>query len=144
LVTVNIPEGIEIPQRAGKLSQAEMQRLPKARKGVGVACEITADAIRKNPARLKPNNVDPDRLEALGRMAEQIDGVIVDTETLLVRLRQANTLLDAEAHESLRRVLAFIRGESKFDPRIKDLVPHLLAYFSKERAPKTEPTPSAE
>jgi hypothetical protein len=121
-----------------------MRRLPEARRGVGVACETTADAIRKNPDRLKPHNVAADRLAEIGRMAEQIDTVIVDTEAALIRLKQANTLIDAEAHESLRRVLGFVRAEEKFDARLTDLVPHLIAYFANERTAKAETTPAAE
>jgi hypothetical protein len=72
----------------------------------------------------------------MGRMAEQIDTVIVDTEAILVKMKQANTLLDVAAHEELRKVLAFIRSQEKFDPRITDLVPHLIDYFSNSQSSK--------
>ena len=32
-VTISIPEGIEIPEKAGSLSTAELRRLPKAGRG---------------------------------------------------------------------------------------------------------------
>jgi hypothetical protein len=79
------------------------------------------------------------KLASAGRMAEEIDRVIVDVEAVLGVLKRANLILDARAHDELRKVLAFVRGQQKFDARIVDLVPHLLAYFSNEppqKAPK--------
>ena len=69
-------------------------------------------------------------------MSDQIDTVIVDMEVLLVKMKQAGTLIDAAAHEDLRKVLAFVRGQEKFDPRVVDLVPHLIEYFSTTRNSK--------
>ena len=132
-VTVSIPEGITIPERAGTLSPDEVQRLPRARHGVGLTCEATADAMAKNADRLCPHNVDANSLIEKGKMAEAIDRVIVDTENALTKLKQANLILDADAHEALRKVLAFVRGQEKFDPRITDLVPALESYFSSDR-----------
>ena len=86
----------------------------------------------KDPERLAPHGVDKVRLTKLGEMAENIDNVIVDVEAITVRLKQANLLIDAEAHEELRKVLAFVRSQEKFDARILDLVPQLISYFSKK------------
>jgi hypothetical protein len=135
-VTVKIPDAIEIPEKAGKLSPEELRRLPKPRRGLGVACENTSDAMLKNPTRIVPHDVDALRLAIMGQMAEQIDQVIVDTEAILVKMKQANTLLDVAAHEGLRKVLAFVRSQEKFDPRITDLVPHLITYFANTQPPK--------
>jgi hypothetical protein len=141
-VTVTIPDHITIPPKAGSLSPDDSQRLTKARKGVGLTCESTAEVMKKNPERLAVPQVTPDSLAASGRVAEDIDGVIGDVETLLLILKQANSLLDAEAHNNLRRVLAFVRGQEKFDPHLADLVPALIAYFSRERPkPDGGPTP---
>ncbi len=135
-VTVTLPDTLEIPEKAGSMSRQEMQRVPKARHGVGAVCEATADAMLKNPDRLAPFNVDPARLASQGRMSEEIDNVVVDTEVILVKMKQAGTLIDAAAHEELRKVLAFVRGQEKFDPRVVDLVPHLIEYFSTTRNSK--------
>ncbi len=141
-ITVKIPDSIEIPEKAGKLSPEDVKHLPKPRRGLGVACENTADAMVKNPTRVVPHNVDAARLAVLGQMAEQIDQVIVDTEAILVKMKQANLLLDVAAHEELRKVLTFVRGQEKFDPRITDLVPHLIAYFSNTQPPKGDAGPA--
>ena len=131
-VTINISDDITIPARAGTLSPEEVLRIPKARRGIGLACESTADAMIKNPERICPHNVDVATLAEKGRVAEAIDNVIVDTEAALIKLKQANLLLDAEAHEALRKVLSFVRSQEKFDPRLVDLVPALITYFAQD------------
>ena len=95
VATVTTPETINLPEKAGTLSTKEVLRLPKARPGVSKACELTADALRKNPERLNPSGVDADELEAVGQNADELDKCIVDAEALLVVLQQANTLLGA-------------------------------------------------
>ena len=47
-----------------------------------------------------------------------------------LRVSQAELLARAEAHNALRRVLTFVRGQEKFDPRVIDLVPEVIEYFS--------------
>ena len=138
-VTVSIPDHITISDRAGNLTVLEAQRMARARRGLGLATEKTSEAMKKNPDRLAVPNLDPDHLAAQGKVAEDIDVVINDLETLLSVLKQANLLLDHEAHQSMRRALAFVRAQEKFDPRLADLVPHLIAYFSTTRG--NEPTP---
>jgi hypothetical protein len=130
-VVVQLPIHIELLPQAGKLSAEEMRASEKARRGVGLACEQTAEAMRKNPERFQVVGISPDSLQSYGRQAEDIDSVIVDLETVLGILKQNNTLLDARAHQSLRRVLAYVRSMEKFDPKLAALVPHLIAYFAK-------------
>ena len=132
-VAITIPDNIDIPEEAGQLSPKEVIRIPKSRKGLGIVCEATTDAMQKNPERLRPPNVDAAILSEKGRMAEAIDQVIVDIEAILVKLKQANLLLDADAHTDLRKVLAFVRSQEKFDPRLTDLVPALISYFSHDK-----------
>ena len=130
-VTIVLSDDLEFPKQAGSLSPREMRRLLKARKGVGWACEATAEAIVKNPDRIAPFNVKPERLASLGRMTEQIENTLVDLDALTVRVKQARGLIDEEAHNELRKVLAFVRSQEKFDPRVGDLVPALLEYFAR-------------
>ena len=46
-VTISIPDTIEISEKAGEMSPDEVRRMPKARRGVGLACEATAAAMKK-------------------------------------------------------------------------------------------------
>lgn len=137
-VSVVIPDHIQLPQEAGELTHKDMQRLEKARRGVGLACDTTAAAMEKDPQRLTIADVSPAKLRAAGQVAEDIDLVITDLEVILSRLKQANMLLDAEAHLMLRKCLAHVRGQEKFDAQIAGLVPQLEAYFAKR---PTEPKP---
>jgi hypothetical protein len=139
-VTVSYPAHIDIPANAGKLSPDEVNKIPKARRGVGLACEKTAEALAKAPS--VKTDVDSAALVEAGTMAEDIDVVIADVENVLVVLKQANNLLDANAHEMLRKVLAAVRAAEKFDPRVVDVFPHLIAYFAHKRGlPGPEPQP---
>jgi hypothetical protein len=78
-------------------------------------------------------DVTADELVAAGEQAEDIDVVIADVENVLVVLKQANNLLDAHAHELLRKVLAAVRAAEKFDPKVASVFPHLVAYFANKR-----------
>lgn len=132
-VVVQLPSHIELLPQAGRLGADELRSLEKARRGVGLACEQTAEAMRKNPERLAVPGLSAEELLVYGRQAEDIDAVIIDLENALSILRQNNALLDARAHQALRRVLAQVRGLEKFDPKITGLVPHLLEYFTRAR-----------
>jgi hypothetical protein len=143
-VTITLPEFFSIPPEAGRLSHAQVQRLPKARRGLSLACAVVADAMRKNPGRLCPANVKAEDLEVLGRDAEAAASARTDVRTAALRVSQVEAIANARAHEALRRVLAFVRSEEKFDPRLAGLVPELIEYFScrPSQLPETEAVPS--
>jgi len=134
-VTATVPDHIEIPAQAGKMSPAEVSSLGKSRRGIGLTSEQPAEALRKNPDRLAIPGLDAETVARDGKAAEDFDNVLADLDALRVRLRQANLLLDNKAHENLRRVLAFVRAQEKFDSRLADLVPHLTAYFHNNLTP---------
>jgi hypothetical protein len=141
-ITVTYPDHIPIPEKAGKMTPVEVSRTPRARRGLGLMCEKTAEAMTKYPDKIQAAGVTATQLQGAGKAAEDIDVVVTDVENLLVVLRQANLLLDAEAHTLARKVLASVRAQEKFDPKIADLVPHLISYFSTTRpAPGAEPGP---
>jgi hypothetical protein len=127
-VTVKYDDGIKVPPEAGTLSITDIRRLEKTRRGVGVASLATAEAIRKRPD-LAPKGVTADELEDQGRQADAIDFVIVDLEGILHQLKQANLMIDAKANEMLRKVLANVRSQEKFDASVTKDVPHLISYF---------------
>ena len=138
VASVELPPSVaSLPEKAGHLTPVDAARLPKPRRSVGSTAMSTADAIRRHSDRLTVPGVTADALEAAARAADEIDGVVADIEALHVVLKQANLLLDAEAHTLLRRVLAHVRSAEKFDPRITDLVPSLVRYF--ENAPAEKP-----
>jgi len=138
-VALTLPPRVAFDVRAGTLSVDELKRLVTARSGVGLTCEATAAAMRKYPDRLAVPAVSPDDLEDKGFVAEKIDEVIADLDVLKLVATQGNRLADAAAHDGLRRVLAFVRAQEKFDPTLASLVPQLILYFSNE---KPEPKPA--
>jgi hypothetical protein len=135
-VSVTISDDITWPEKAGGLSIDEVRRLTKPRRGLTLACIATADAMQKNPERLKPHNVAADKLAKLGDSVEKISMTLVDIDAVTAKMKQAGLILEVEAHDELRKVLAFVRSQIKFDPRITDLVPHLMEYFSNDRPPR--------
>ena len=64
-VTVTMPDTIRIPERAGKLSTKDQQRIPKAHKEVGKTAQATATAMRNSPERFMVPGVTPDGLADL-------------------------------------------------------------------------------
>ncbi len=137
-VTVHMPDELTLPEKAGRLSVTEVRRLPKARKNVIFVCEAVAAAMRKNPDRLCPHGVTADDLETSGRMVELMNSLVTDLETTMRVISQSDLLLGAEAHEMLRKVLAFVRSQETFDPRLTDLVPDLIDYFSRKPSHQVE------
>jgi hypothetical protein len=136
-VTVKYDDGIKVPPEAGTLSALDLARLEKPRRGVGVTALATADAVRKRPD-LAPKGVTADELEDMGRQADAIDYLIVDLESILNQMKQANLLIDSRTNELLRKVLANVRAQEKFDAGVVKDVPHLIGYFSNSRAPKAK------
>lgn len=139
-VSVSYPDDISLPEKAGQLSTSELARIPKARKGIGLACDSTAKALKKYGERV-PGAGDADELAAAGKMAEDIDEVIADVEFVLMVLKQANVLLDADAHTRLRKALSAVRAAEKFDTNVADLFRAVIEYFSNR--PAGEGTPPA-
>jgi len=129
IVVISLPDHIQIPAEAGKLTSEELNRKAKPRLGIGLAAEKTAEAMQKYPGQLTIPGVGADDLASLGKQAEDIDVAIADVEALLHVLKQANRLIDADAYLHLRKVLAFVRSQESFDPSLPGLVPHLIAYF---------------
>ena len=143
VVALKYPDTFTLPAESGTLSIEAARRLPKARRGIGLACEMTSQAMTKFPERLAVPGVAPDALRQNGDAAESIDGTIADVEAVLLHLKQGNLILDAKAHTELRKVLAFVRSQEKFDPHLAELVPHLIAYFANTPAEApVEPTPT--
>jgi len=131
-VVVSYPDTITLPERAGQLSTTEVARIPKARKGVGLACDSTAKALKKYGDRV-PGAGDADELAEAGEMAESIDEVIADLEHALMVMKQANVLLDGDAHTRLRKVLSAVRAAEKFDANVADLFRSVIDYFASTR-----------
>ncbi|GMU41975.1 MAG: hypothetical protein AMXMBFR23_28410 [Chloroflexota bacterium] len=115
-VTIIIPDALALPPEAGTLSVKEVRSIAKTRRGVGAACEATADALSKLDGRFAPPaGVTADSLRAAGARAEGIDQVISDLEVLLQTLKQANLLFDADAASQLRRVNDQVSAQGKHD-----------------------------
>lgn len=134
-VTVVLPEKIEVLEKAGKLTPDEIAKNPdKPRPGVGLACKLTATAIKKYPELFKGlQGVTTEELADHGFQADEMDVVLVDLDIARSTARQNNFLLDSRAHRDLRRVLSYIRDQAKFNPEILKVVPHLTRYFSNKQ-----------
>lgn len=128
-VTVRLPDNLPLPAEAGKLSPEEVARVPKARRGLGAACDSAAAALEVGGGFVAPRDVTPESLRKAGRKAEQIDEVIASVEFLLGTLKQANLLLDADAWEQLRKLNDQVRAQGKSDPEIARLFTPLTDYM---------------
>src|SRR5688572_20796365 len=96
-ITLTIPDEFALPDQAGKMKPEDVARLPKAPRGVGLACTYAADAITKAAGKFTPPpGVTEAGLLAAAHRADGIDQVIVDLEVALARVKQANLLFDAE------------------------------------------------
>lgn len=132
-VTIVIPDSIEIPDKSGMLKPDEVKRIPKARKGIGLACAAGAVEMNKKGEEFKVPGVDPTELDKVGAMAEDIDIVIEDLDVVLNKLKQANLLLDAKAFDLLGRLNDQIQAQGKRDPSLLVRFKTVLDYFRRRR-----------
>ncbi len=138
-VTVSVPDHIEIPAQAGNLSAEQVLALPKARRGIGLACDQAATALG-NVKDFAAGGITPDSLRKKGRMAEDIDGVIDAVQVVLDKLKQANLLLDAAAWEELRKLNDLVKAQAKFRPELQPAFAPLTEFMSRRRANGGAPT----
>lgn len=147
-VTITLPDELTPPDKAGHLSPKEQQRIPRAPRDIGRACEDAADLVEKNGSALTlPPDLTADALRRAARQADGIDRVIADIEFLLATLKQANLLFDADAWERLRKLNALVKSQEKFDPSLSSKFAPLLDYFARRGAaatPARAPQPASE
>ncbi len=134
-VTIVLPDGVELPADAGHLSPADKRKLPKARKGIGLACSLAAAELEKSDGTFSVPNVDPAALRAAGILAEKMDEIIEDVEVSLETLCQANLIDDADAFNMLRKVNDQVKSQSKFDPSIATRFTAVTEYFASSGRP---------
>ena len=132
-VTIILPEGMTLDERAGKLSSDDKRALPKARKGVGLACDQTAAALEKSDGALPVPGVTAETLRAAGELAENIDQVIEDMTVALEIIKQGNLIADAEAFTQLRKVNQQVKAQSQFDPSLAERFQAVTTYFSSSK-----------
>jgi hypothetical protein len=139
-VSVNIPDALKPPAKAGNMSPDEVKRLPKAPRGIGLVGVHTADAITKAGDKITlPKEVTAAALLAACERADSIDQVIIDLEVVLATLKQANLLFDAEAWELLRKVNGQVKEQMKYTPELAAMFRVLLDLMS--RGPRPSPSP---
>jgi hypothetical protein len=132
-VVVVLPEGVEIPEGAGGMSDKDVRGLAKALRGVGKACAMAAHELEADHSGLAVKGVTPDGLRALGEAAEKWNGVVTDLEVALKTARQANLLADAAAFNALRRVNNQVKAVRAFDASALARYKSVVAYFKAGR-----------
>ena len=137
-VTVVLPANLEINPRAGKLSDEEQLKIVKARKGLGLACDLTAAAMEKSAGTFVVPGVDPEALSIRGDNAETFDQVIEDLEIIKRTIKQGNLLADELAFNDLRKVNNQVKAQEDFEPAIKERFASVIEYFKVKRSSKEE------
>jgi hypothetical protein len=130
-VAVTLPDSLTPPPEAGKMTPEEVQRLPKARRGIGLVGQHVADAIVKlGPSFILPAGVTAETLLAACERAEGIDQVLTDLGVIEGRLKQANLLWDAEAWQLLLKINDQVKAQLKHDPEIAKAFSFLIEFMS--------------
>jgi argonaute-like protein implicated in RNA metabolism and viral defense len=78
-------------------------------------------------------------LRDAGKLAEDIDQVIVDAEVAVEILKQGNLLADSAAYTMLRKVNQQVKARSQFDASLKDRFQAVVTYFAS--SPKNDTPP---
>lgn len=136
-IVISIPDELTPPDKAGKMTPEEVSRIAKAPHGLGLACSRAADAITKaGDTFTLPAGVTVEGLLAAGKRAEDIDQVIQDIEVVLVTLKQANLLFDADAYTQVRKVNDQVKAQAKHAPELTRIFKQIIDYFARARANK--------
>lgn len=137
-IAVTIPDALTPPDKAGKMSPEEIARIPKAPRGLGLACEKAADAMKKAGARFTPPaGVTPDSITASGTRAEDVDLVINDLDVVTQIMKQANLIFDADAYEQIRKINDQVKAQAKHNPELLTIFKDVLDFFARPpRSPK--------
>jgi hypothetical protein len=129
--TVQIPDNLELPPQAGKLTAKEMQKIPKPPRGIGRLCVQAADAIERAGASFSPPpGVTPHVLREAGERADDIDQYLIDLDVIREKVRQGNLLFDAEAWKLARRMNDAIKAQMRHDPALVLIFQKVLEAFS--------------
>lgn len=141
-ISLEIPDELAPPAKAGKLSPEEVARIPRPRRGIGLVCKQVADAIEKAGQQFTPpKDVTPDMLRAAAKRADEIDQYLIDLEVVKQTLQQANLLFDADAWEQIRKVNDQVKAQVKHDPGLVAMFQQLTDYLAHApRTPKGDPT----
>lgn len=132
-VTVVLPSGLDVPEKAGALSDGDVRGLAKVRAGLGLACQHTAAEMEKMGAEFAVPGVTASALRTAGEKADMWDEVIADLELALRVAKQANLLADSEAFTMLRKVNNQVKAQTAFEPKIKERFATVADYFSSAR-----------
>jgi hypothetical protein len=132
VVTLSVDDHLVPPPEAGNLTVEEVRRLPKARPGIGLACQASAQAIEQVGAALTlPPELSPEALRSAGERAEEVDQVIRDLELLLQRFRQANLIFDADALARLSQLNELVKLKARQTPEVETAFSVLRSFFKR-------------
>lgn len=130
-ITIQIPDLLQPPPQAGKLSPKDIRRTPRARRGVGQLCMQAADAVeRAGSAFAPPPGVTPQSLRDAAARADGIDAYIVDLEVVLKTLKQANLLFHADAWKAVRQVNDQVKSQVRHNPGLAAAFQPVLDAFA--------------
>ena len=132
-VTVVLPDSVQLPAKAGKMSKKEVSRLLKAPHGMKRAAQHTAVALQTAGAQLSaPPGITPELLLSLcNGESEAIQSVIVDLLNVLLTLKQGKLLVDARLHSVLLPLKDIVRAQARHNPQLLLMFEPLLSMFEK-------------
>ena len=133
-VSLTLPANLALPEQSGKLTSAEVLHLPKAPRGIGLACDSAATAMEQAGAGfVAPAGIGPELLRRRGERAEGYDGALAALDAVRDALGQANLIADAEAWEAVRQVNDAVKGQVKYHPELEAMFAIVTAYMKTKK-----------
>lgn len=141
-IVLQLPADYELHEKAGKMDQLEVSRIPKVPQGIRKICDDVADALEKSQGKFTgPAGITPEMLRAAGKKAEQLDPVLQDLKVIQTAVQQS-ALKDKDfAFDLVRRVNDFVHAYGKRNKEYWSYFGRLKEFFAKIRGRRSKPEP---
>jgi hypothetical protein len=131
-ITINLPDDVELSEKAEQLEQVAVSRILRAPAGLSQACYQAADSLEKAREQFTAmKGISPEILRDEGQRIEKLERVIQDLEVILYRAKRTSLLQKAGTYTKLRRLNDLAKAYAKHDPLFFRVFKPLFDFFKK-------------
>jgi copper homeostasis protein CutC len=131
-ITINLPDDVELSDKAGQLDQVAVSRILRAPAGLSQACHQAADSLEKAGEQFNSvQGISAEILRDEGQQIDKLEQVIRDLEVILSRAERTSLLQKAGTYTKLRRLNDLAKVYAKHDSLYLRMFKPLFDFFKK-------------